>query len=158
MNGRIGEVELLRRLAILLDSRFVIPGTTIRFGIDPILSLVPGLGDLVSPAYAVLLLTQGVRQRVPLVVLARMLANAFLDALIGSVPVAGNIGDIFWRANVRNLELLERHARPGTLPARSDYIVAALLAGVFGLVMFVPVFLALWFAAAVWWWLVAAIG
>ncbi len=146
----------LRQLATLLDNRFVIPGTTIRFGLDPILSLVPGLGELVSPAFAVLLLTQGVRQRVPKVVLVRMLFNAFLDALIGAVPVAGSVADVFWRANVRNLALLERHAVPGAKPAPGDYVVLGLLSAAFGLVIFVPVVLALWMAAAVWWWLVTA--
>ena len=157
MSGRAaGNLESLRRLAELLDTRFVIPGTKIRFGLDPILSLVPGLGDLVSPAFAVLLLVEGLQQRVPKVVIARMLVNAFTDALIGAIPVAGNIGDIFWRANARNLELLERHARPGAAPSRSDYVVASLLAAVFGIVVFIPVMLAIWLAASLWWWMVSA--
>ena len=152
MSRAFDEIRRLRRLAALLDSRFTIPGTRIRFGLDPILSLVPGFGELVSPAFAVLLLTQGVRQRVPVVVLARMLANALIDAAIGVVPVAGSIGDIFWRANVWNLELLERHARPGAQPSRGDYAMAALMAAAFGLVVFVPVMLAIWLASALWWW------
>lgn len=158
MRNVTDELDLLRRLAVFLDSRFVIPGTRIRFGLDPILSLVPGFGDLVSPAFAVLLLTHGVRQRVPAVVLARMLANAFMDALIGAVPIAGNIGDIFWRANVRNLALLERHAHPGAAPQWSDYAVAMIMAAVFGLVIFIPVFIAIWLAAGLWWWMMAVIG
>ncbi|HUF48575.1 MAG TPA: DUF4112 domain-containing protein [Vicinamibacterales bacterium] len=141
----------LRGLAELLDNRFVIPGTSIRFGLDPVLALVPGVGTLVSPMFAVLLLVQGVHQHVPAVVLARMLANAFIDALIGTVPVAGHIGDIFWRANVRNLDLLVRHARPGAVPDRSDFLVAAAMAGLFGLVLIIPVVLALWFLASLWW-------
>src|SRR5215471_18743950 len=80
----------LRALAELLDSRFRVPGTNIRFGIDPLLSLVPGIGDLASPIFAMLLLGQGTRQCVPKVVMLRMLAIAFLDALIGAVPVVGN--------------------------------------------------------------------
>jgi len=158
MSGRAaGNLESLRRLAELLDTRFVIPGTKIRFGLDPILSLVPGLGDLVSPAFAVLLLVEGLQQRVPKVVIARMLVNAFTDALIGAIPVAGNIGDIFWRANARNLELLERHARPGgAAPSRNDYVAAALLAAAFGIVVFIPVMLAVWLAASLWWWMVSA--
>ena len=151
-----GNLASLRRLAELLDNRFVIPGTNIRFGLDPILSLVPGLGDLVSPAFAVLLLVQGLQQRVPKVVIARMLANAFIDALIGAIPVAGNIGDIFWRANARNLDLLARHARPGAAPSKSDYVAASLLAAAFGIVVFIPVTIAIWLAASLWWWLMAA--
>src|SRR5215213_3040822 len=115
-------LQWLRAWADLLDSRFRIPGTQIRFGIDPVLSLIPGLGDLASPIYTVLLLVQGVKVRVPRVIMARMVFNALIDALIGIVPVAGSVGDIFWRANVRNLSLLERHARPGRPPERGDYI------------------------------------
>src|SRR5262245_22537374 len=132
------EIRRLRWFADLLDSRFRIPGTQIRFGIDPILSLVPGLGDLSSPIFAVVLMAQGLRQRVPKVVLTRMLLNALVDALIGAVPIAGNIGDIFWRANLRNLELLERHAHPGQPPARGDYLLVFGVAAVFGLIVAIP--------------------
>jgi len=146
-------LEALRRLAVLLDTRFVIPGTSIRFGLDPLLSLVPGIGDLVSPAFAVLLLVQGIEQRVPKVVLVRMLVNALADAFIGAVPVAGNVADVFWRANVRNMALLERHSRPGVRPSTSDYVLVGVIAAAFGLVVFVPVFLSFWLAAALWSWL-----
>jgi hypothetical protein len=86
-----------------------------------------------------------------------MLVNGFADALIGAVPVAGNIADVFWRANERNLALLERHARPDAQPAPSDYLAAGVLAAVFGLAVLVPVFLAVWLAAGFWWWLVAVV-
>jgi hypothetical protein len=134
----------LRTWAELLDSRFRIPGTDVRFGIDPILSLVPGLGDLASPIFAVLLIVQGVRQRVPRVVLARMAGNALIDALIGAIPVAGTIGDIFWRANTMNLALLERHARPGAPPSRGDYLFVFGIAAAFGLLLAIPFLLAIW--------------
>lgn len=139
----------LRAWAELLDNRFRIPGTGIRFGLDPILSVIPGLGDLVSPVYTVALIVQGAQQRVPKVVLLRMVANALLDAFIGSVPVAGNVADIFWRANVRNLALLERHARPGTPPTREDYLFAWGLAILFGAVVLLPVVLSIWLALLV---------
>lgn len=142
----------LRRWADLLDSRFVIPGTRIRFGLDPILSLVPGLGDLASPAFTLLLLVHGLSRRVPRVVLVRMVANALLDAAIGAVPVAGNIGDIFFRANTMNLALLERHARPGVPPSRGDYLFVFALAAAFGLLVIIPLVLALWLAIALWSW------
>jgi hypothetical protein len=143
----------LRHWAELLDNRFVIPGTNIRFGLDPILSLVPGLGDLASPLYTVALLVQGLHRRVPRVVLLRMVGNALLDALIGAVPVAGNVGDIFWRANARNLALLERHAHPGRPPSREDYLFVYGLAIAFGLLIAIPFFLALWLAVLVVGWL-----
>jgi hypothetical protein len=145
---RPSPLRLLRAWADLLDSRFRIPGTRIRFGIDPILSLVPGLGDLASPVFAVALVAQAVYQGVPKIVMVRMVLNALLDALIGAVPIAGTIGDIFWRANVRNLALLERHARPGIRPRRSDYVFVALMALVFGLIVLIPVLIAFWLSLA----------
>ena len=129
----------LRAWADLLDSRFRIPGTQIRFGLDPILSLIPGIGELTSPAFTVLLLVQGLRQRVPKVVLFRMVVNALLDALIGAIPVVGNVGDIFWRANTVNLALLERHAQPGRAPTPGDYAFVWAMAAILGLLVAIPV-------------------
>ncbi len=115
-------LDALRRYAVLLDSQFRVPGTRIRFGLDAIVGLVPGLGDISTPAFAALLLVQGVRLRLPLVVQARMVLNAAIDMVLGFVPVLGDLVDIGFKANLRNLALLERHARPGIQPAQSDYI------------------------------------
>jgi Domain of unknown function (DUF4112) len=136
--------------ADLLDSRFRVPGTTIRFGIDPILSLIPGIGDLASPIFAVVLIAQGLRQRVPRVVIVRMVLIALVDALIGAVPVAGNIGDVFWRANVMNLALLERHAQAPRPPTSGDYLFVFGIAALFGLAVAIPVALGVWLAIAFW--------
>ena len=140
----------LRWWAQLLDSRFRIPGTDIRFGIDPLLSLVPGLGDLSSPIFTIALLGQALYQRVPRVVMLRMLANALIDALIGAVPLAGTIGDIFWRANTANLALVEQHAHRGRPPTRGDYLFVLGVTLVFGLMLAIPVFLAVWVALLMW--------
>lgn len=115
-------LDALRRYAVLLDSQFRVPGTRIRFGLDAIVGLVPGLGDISTLAFAALLLVQGVRLRLPLVVQARMVLNAAIDMVLGFVPVLGDLVDIGFKANLRNLALLERHARPGIQPAQSDYI------------------------------------
>jgi hypothetical protein len=135
---------LLRRWADLLDRAFRIPGTGIRFGLDAVIGLVPGIGDLASPIFTGLLLITGLRMRVPVVVQARMVLNAGLDMLIGLVPILGDIADIAWKANVRNLALLERHARPGVLPRRSDYIFVFLCLGLVLLVALVPIALFAW--------------
>jgi len=111
---------LLRRWAVLLDSAFAIPGIPVRFGVDALLGLVPGLGDLATPAFTILMLGTGLRMRVPLVVLARMVLNAGIDAAVGLVPIAGDLADVGWKANLRNMELLERHAVPGTPATRGD--------------------------------------
>ena len=144
----------LRWWAELLDSRFRVPGTRIRFGIDPLLSLLPGIGDLASPVFAVALIVQGLRQRVPRVILLKMMFSALLDALIGAVPVLGNVGDVFWRANTSNLALLERHARPGAVrPSTGDYVfVTAVLFGC-AMLLVIPIALGLWLAIGLWQWL-----
>jgi len=140
----------LRWWADLLDSRFRIPGTRIRFGIDPILSLIPGLGDLASPAFTAALLAQVFHQRVPRVVVARMLLNALADAAIGAIPVAGQIGDLFWRANLRNLALLERYADPSRPPERGDYLFVLGVTVALGVIAAVPVLVAIWLALVLW--------
>jgi hypothetical protein len=143
-------LQWLRWWANLLDARFRIPGTQVRFGIDPLLSLIPGLGDLASPVFAVLLIVQGLQLHVPKVVMLRMVFNALLDAVIGAVPLLGSVGDIFWRANTINLGLLERHARPGLPPSRGDFLFVFGLAAAFGVLALIPVVLAIWLAG--WFW------
>jgi C4-dicarboxylate transporter len=100
----------LRKWSVLLDSAFRVPGTNFKFGLDPLLGLVPGIGDLTTPFFATLLLLHAVRLRIPRVVQLRMLMNAAIDLGIGVVPVVGDLFDFGWKANVRNLALLERHA------------------------------------------------
>jgi hypothetical protein len=137
-------LDALRRYAVLLDSRFRVPGTGIRFGLDAILGLIPGIGDVSTPVFASLLLLQGVRMRLPLVVQARMVLNAAIDMLIGLVPVLGDLVDIGFKANLRNLALLERHARPGVPPARSDYIVVIVCVIVLAFIALAPIAALVW--------------
>jgi hypothetical protein len=134
----------LRRWAVLLDSAFRVPGTNIRFGLDAIVGLIPGIGDLSTPAFAVLILMQAVRMRLPVVVQARMVLNAAIDMLVGLVPILGDIADVGWKANLRNLALLERHARPGVPPSRADYLFVALCVVLLALIAIVPMVLLVW--------------
>jgi hypothetical protein len=137
-------LDALRRWAVLLDSRFRVPGTSIRFGLDAIVGLIPGIGDISTPAFAALLLLQAVRMRLPLVVQARMVLNAGIDMLVGLVPILGDLADIGWKANLRNLALLERHARPGVQPRRGDYVFVGLCVAVLGGMAIGPVLLLAW--------------
>ena len=137
-------LDALRRWAVLLDSAFRIPGTGIRFGLDAIVGLIPGLGDISTPAFAALLLVQAVRMRLPVVVQARMVLNAAFDMLIGLVPILGDLADIGWKANLRNLALLERHARPGVPPARGDYLFVWVWLAVLALTAITPILLIIW--------------
>lgn len=115
-------IEVLRRWARVFDSAFRIPGTNIRFGIDPLLGLVPGVGDFASPLLSMFMVWHGAKLRVPKVVLARMVLNALIDAVAGIVPVAGDLFDFGWKATAWNLALLEKHAMPGQPASRGDYI------------------------------------
>jgi hypothetical protein len=137
-------LNALRRWAIVLDSYFRVPGTNIRFGLDAIIGLVPGLGDISTPAFAALILLQAVRMRLPIVVQLRMVLNAALDMLLGLVPVLGDLADIGWKANLRNLALLERHARPGVAPARGDYLFVAICLAMLAAIAVAPVVVLIW--------------
>ena len=99
----------LRRLATLMDAAVVIPGTSVRFGWDAVLGLVPGGGDAVSAAISSYIVMEAARLGVPNRVLLRMVVNVAIDFVIGSVPIAGDWFDVLWRANVMNVDLLERH-------------------------------------------------
>jgi len=110
----------------MFDSAFRIPGTRVRFGLDPILGLVPGIGDLASPALTLLILLHAARARVPKIVLARMVINSGIDAIGGVLPIIGDAFDVVWKANDWNLALLERHATPGRPPTSGDYLFVIL--------------------------------
>ncbi|HET7190257.1 MAG TPA: DUF4112 domain-containing protein [Gemmatimonadaceae bacterium] len=98
-----------RTLTNLLDNAVRVPGTSMRFGLDPVLGLIPGLGDVAGAAlggYVVLLASQ---LGAPTTVIVRMLGNVVIDTVGGTVPVIGDLFDAGWKSNSRNLALLERH-------------------------------------------------
>jgi hypothetical protein len=139
----------LRKWAVLLDSAFQVPGTQIRFGLDPIVGLVPGAGDVVTAFFSVMILLHSVRLRVPKIVVARMLLNTGFDLLIGAVPILGDLFDAGFKANLRNLLLLERHAVPGVKPALSDYLFVGLCVAILAAIAIVPVLVLAWLLATV---------
>jgi hypothetical protein len=142
--ARAADMETVRRWARLLDSEFRVPGTNIRFGWDPILGLVPGLGDLVGPLFAAVILLHAWKLRVPKVVMARMLVNAGVDAVLGFVPLVGDAVDVVWKANQRNVQLLERHAHPGSPARAGDWIFVVVALALLAAIVAVPIFLLVW--------------
>lgn len=100
--------RLSRKLSILLDDAFRIPGTNIRFGWDTLIGLVPGLGDASTAILALVPVATAWKLGASRWMLARMLANVGVDALIGAIPVLGDLFDLFFRANRRNARLLKR--------------------------------------------------
>lgn len=118
----------VRALARLLDEAVRIPGLGTRVGLDAVLGLVPGIGDALGAALSGWVIVVAARLGAPPAILARMAGNAALDALVGSVPLLGDLFDVGWRANMRNVALLERWLqRPREARAASAAIVVALL-------------------------------
>ena len=115
------------RLVTLLDDRFRIPGTDVRFGLDPIIGILfPGIGDAVTGTGSIGLLTLAVGRGVPRVVLWRMVLNILIDLLFGSLPIIGDIFDVAFKANRRNLELINEHESPQSKATAWDYLVVAI--------------------------------
>jgi hypothetical protein len=108
----------LEAIARVLDSRWRVPGTGIRFGADAVLNLLPGFGLLASKGVSAYLIWEARRLGVPPGTLLRMVGNVGLDALISAVPLAGWVGDVFFRANLRNMALLRAHLDRQGLPRR----------------------------------------
>ena len=100
----------IARITQLLDELISVPGTPIRVGLDPVIGLVPVVGDVVAAAAGAWVIAEAARFGVPRVVLARMVTNLLLDLGVGAIPVLGDAYDLFFRSNSRNLELFRRHA------------------------------------------------
>jgi hypothetical protein len=105
----------IARIARLLDSAVVIPGTRIRIGLDPVIGLIPGAGDAVTTALSAYVVYEAYRAGLPPALILRMALNVIIDLVVSAVPVLGDIGDIFWRANQRNLAIFDDYLakRPG---------------------------------------------
>ena len=100
----------LDALARVMDSAVEVPGVKIKFGLDAVLGLIPGVGDLATSVASLYILGRAHRMGVGRATLARMVINILIDLLVGVVPVAGDVVDVFWKANRRNVALLQRHA------------------------------------------------
>ena len=119
-----------RALAKMLDAAIRVPGTGRTIGLDPILGLVPGLGDLAGAVLSGYIVLTAARLGAPKTVLAKMLLNLGTDTLVGSVPVLGDLFDVGFRANIRNSELLDRHlGQPEQARRVSRLSVAAVVGG-----------------------------
>lgn len=116
-----------RALATLLDAAVRVPGTGIRVGLDPILGLIPGAGDLAGAALGGWVIMLAAREGAPRAMLLRMLANVGIDTLLGSVPLLGDLFDAGFKANMRNVALLERHMEAPRAVERSSAIFVGLL-------------------------------
>jgi hypothetical protein len=143
--------DKLNQLAWLMDSYFRIPGTQIRFGLDGLIGLIPGFGDALGAVISSHILTQAAQMGVPKSILLKMTFNIGFDAILGIVPVIGDVSDIVWKANQRNVQLLNDYLnQPEETVIYSRLFVGILGLLVFGLVAFIGL---LGFLVIRWLWL-----
>jgi hypothetical protein len=132
---RSRELAEVEAIAWLLDNSIPVPGTGRRFGVDAIIGLVPVVGDVVSAGMGLFVVWRASRMGLPRIVVTRMLVVSALDFVIGSIPIAGDAFDLWFKANTRNLALLRRHLERPETSTRDDWmVVTGLLAVVMAIV------------------------
>lgn len=130
----LAEVEAL---AWLLDNSIPVPGTGgRRFGIDAVIGLVPGIGDIVSGALGLIVVWRGSRMGLPRIVVGRMLLNTLLDVAVGAIPILGDAFDLWFKASTRNLGLMRRHLERPDASTRDDWLAVLLMIGVVAGIIF----------------------
>ena len=121
------DLVALRKFSILMDEAVGVPGTKFRFGLDPILSLIPGIGDVISALLSAWIVAGALRHRVPMRKICLMVFNILLDMTVGEIPLLGNLFDMAFEENVINMRILMRH-RNRQLPPRKLSEVAGTVA------------------------------
>ncbi|NJM98545.1 MAG: DUF4112 domain-containing protein [Phormidesmis sp. RL_2_1] len=146
-------IKRLRHLSHLLDNAIALPGSDFRIGLDPLLGILPGGGDVITGLISVYIVWEGARMGLPAATLGRMGVNILLDTLTGTVPVLGDLFDVTWKANSQNVALLEKHlAQPQPSRAADRLFAMAMVAGLLTLVLGVAA-LSLWMASQLFSWL-----
>lgn len=97
------------RLATFLDSEFRLPGTQMRFGMDGLIGLIPGIGDAITGGLGLYIVARAHREGAPKLTLLKMLWNLAVDTVLGTIPLVGDIFDFAHRANLKNARLLQKH-------------------------------------------------
>jgi hypothetical protein len=128
----------VRTVARLLDNAISIPGTSWKIGLDPIIGLIPGVGDMVGAVLSGYIVLEAVRAEVPTFTLARMLVNVGVDTLLGAVPALGDVFDAAWKSNAMNVALLERHlAATDSVPPKRRNVIGVMALALIVLVLIV---------------------
>lgn len=125
---RLATLNRIRKFSRLMDSSFRIPFTGFRFGLDPIIGLIPGAGDIIDAAFSAYLIYLATQFHLPGKTLQKMIFNVGLEAVVGAVPIAGDIFDAYFKSNIRNLALLEKHlqeSEPDLTEADSENLDSA---------------------------------
>ena len=135
---------LFRWLALIMDNFLRVPGTNFRFGLDPIIGLLPGLGDTGSAVISAMALIAAARRGLPKILLARMSLNILINEAVGIVPILGDAFSFWFKSNVRNYELLRKHAAAPRRSTTSDWIFVAGVLGALVLILIVSLALSFW--------------
>ena len=136
--------DQLDQLAWLLDNAFRVPGTKWRFGLEALLGLVPGAGDIVSGFLGLFLLLRAFQFKLPKIVIGRMLLNSLLDLTIGAIPFLGDAFDFVYKSNTRNMKLFHEFAGDPLRPTDKHWLFLAGLICAFGVIGFLILFFILW--------------
>ena len=137
--------EQLDRLAGVLDDFIHIPGIPLRIGLDPLLGLIPGLGDIISGLISFVIVFAGWQRGLPRITIFRMIANIALDTLVGAVPVFGDAFDAFWKSNRRNYNLLIRYREQPHKPhALKDWGFLLILMVCIAAIVTIPIVFLIW--------------
>jgi len=144
------DLVALRRFAFLMDQAFPIPGTKVRVGLDAVLGLIPGIGDVIGGVLSTWIVAGALRHRVPARIILRMVFNIVLDLLFGAVPVAGDVFDFLYEENMQNMRLLEKH-RDRRRPPRRSREIALILGAIVGFIVIVALALVAAVVALVLW-------
>lgn len=113
-----GTLARLDRFSGMLDSRFRVPFTRIRFGLDPVLGLIPGIGDAIGLGLSFYIISEAIGLKAGPRIIGKMVGNVAVDFVVGLVPVFGDIFDVVWRANDRNARLLRSHIEEQLRPPK----------------------------------------
>lgn len=147
---RESTIARLRSLTHLLDNALPIPGTKYRIGIDPLIGLFPGGGDVAMSLVSVYIVLEAARLGIPRTALTRMMWNLIFDALIGTVPLAGDLVDVAWKANSKNLALIEAYLVQPRQREKADYLFIGLLIVVFLAIVIALGGLTIFLVGAIW--------
>ncbi len=135
----------LDHVAWLMDNAFRIPGLGWRFGIEAIIGLVPGAGDIVTGAIGVILLYRAFQFKLPGVVILRMILNNLIDITIGAIPFLGDVFDLVWKSNTRNMKLFRQYAEGPAISTTRHWIFITAFVGGFLLLLIGIFFLFIYF-------------
>jgi hypothetical protein len=153
--GKRDEIDAILDLVTkVMDTIFRLPGTKFRFGVNPLIGLIPVIGDQIDAAISTAVLFGSVRHRLPKIVLVRMALNVLLNAVLQGIPIVGDLFTFFYKANRKNYELLRKHAGTGKPVTRGDWIfVGAIVSIIFLVAISLSLLLiyAVWLRDPYWW-------